>query len=117
MKAINLIFKSQLFIAIVFGFLGSAMLVQQVSAIELQVAATEEATADDQSNDEETASLDVSQAAINSAVGVHLTQEFHQIMEIRFESKNDPEIENEVALFDSGHYRTLFRQVISPNAP
>jgi hypothetical protein len=117
MKAVSHILKSQLFIAIVFGFLGSAMLVQQVSAIELQVTATEEAPADDQGNDEETASLNVSQVAINSVVGVHLTQEFHQIMEIRFESKNDPEIENEAALFDSGHNRTLFRQVISPNAP
>ena len=117
MKAVHRIFKSQLFIAIVFGFLGSAMLVQQVSALELQVTVAEETESGDENTEGNVASFNVSQTAINSVVGVHLTQELHQIMEIRFESKNDPEFENEVALFDSGHYRTLFRQVISPNAP
>lgn len=117
MKDVIQIAKSQLFLSLIWVILGSAVLVQQVSAAPVASSSIESSTSDDSDEQEEEEVVSVSQAAINSVVGVHLTQEMHQIMEIRFESKNDPETEDEVTLFETEHHRTLFRQVISPNAP
>ena len=117
MKDVIYIVKSQLFLSLIWVILGSAVLVQQVSATPVASNSIESSTTDDSDEDEKEEVVSVSQAAINSVVGVHLTQEMHQIMEIRFESKNDPETEDKVTLFETEHHRTLFRQVISPNAP
>ena len=116
MKRINLIIKSKAFIATLVVILSVSFLTQQVYAFEDENIIVEQT--DDSSGESETLPhIEASKAAINSVVSVQLAQGYHQIKEIRFESKDDPVPTNEVALFDSGHYRNLFRQVISPNAP
>jgi flagellar basal body-associated protein FliL len=117
MKDVKQIAKSKLLPAIVWVILGSVMVLQQVSATPAVMFSIESSANDNADEKQEAEIVAVSQAAINSVVGVHLTQALHQIMEIKFEFKNDPEPEDEVTLFEAGHLRTLFRQVISPNAP
>lgn len=118
MKDVNNILKSQLFLSLVWAVLGFSLLVQQVSAAPIPTMNSVEAsTSDSEDADQQEEVASITQAAINSVVGVHLTQELHQIMEINFESKNDPRPTTEVALFEAGHFRALFRMVISPNAP
>lgn len=116
MKRVQLILKSSAFIATLVVILSVSFVTQQVYAFENQKLVLEQK--DDSSSDSETIPhFEASKAAINSVVHVELAQGYHQIMEIRFESKDDPVPTNEITKFDSGHYRTLFRQVISPNAP
>lgn len=116
MKRINLIIKSRTCIATLVVILSVSFLTQQVYAYEAENIAVEQT--DDSTGESETLPhIEASKAAINSVVSVQLVQGYHQIKEIRFESKDDPVPTNEVALFESGHYRTLFRRVISPNAP
>ena len=117
MKDVNKILKSQLFLSLVWASLGFSLLVQQVSAAPTPMNSVEVSTSDNEDADQQEEVASITQAAINSVVGVHLTQELHQIMEINFESKNDARPTAEVTLFEAGHFRALFRMVISPNAP
>lgn len=56
--------------------------------------------------------------AINSFTPISLHQELYQIREIILDEVDDPQSALEVEnLTESDHFRTLFRQVISPNAP
>ncbi len=117
MNDVNKIFKSQLFLSLTWAVLGIAILVQQVNAAPTHEPSIETNTSDDDDKDQNVELASYNQATLNSIVGFHLTQELHQIMEIKFESKNDPVPTTEVALLEAGHFRELFRMVISPNAP
>ena len=122
MHDVNKILKSQLFLSLTWAVLGFAILVQQVKAApiresSIETSTSETSTSDDNDKDQNVELASYNQATLNSIVGFHLTQELHQIMEIKFESKNDPEPTAEVALLEAGHFRELFRMVISPNAP
>ena len=117
MNDVNKILKSQLFLSLIWMALGLAVLVQQVSATPISVTSIETSTSDNEDEDQDVEVAAFNQATLNSVVGIHLTQELHQIMEIKFETKNDPEPTAEVALLEAGHFRELFRMVISPNAP
>ena len=116
MKRAEQLIKSNAFIIMMVMILSASFVTQQVYAFDGNKESVE--LADESGDETETLpQVGATKAAINSLVHVELAQGYHQIMEIRFESKNDPTPSNKVTLFDSGHYRTLFRQVISPNAP
>lgn len=54
---------------------------------------------------------------ILSVSSIHLDQEFYQIKEIVFGAEEDSEDIPHVTEHYTSYFRTLFRQVISPNAP
>ena len=106
---------------IVLMILGTAILLNQVSQplVVVQAKASTEQSEDGDSTEpgQETYVLQAN-VAINSFTPISLHQELYQIREIILDEVNDQqstlEIEN---LTESDHFRTLFRQVISPNAP
>lgn len=56
--------------------------------------------------------------AVTSASGLHLNQEFYQIREIFLDDVADPHVVHDAQkLTETDHFRTLFRKVISTNAP
>lgn len=54
---------------------------------------------------------------ILSVSSIHLDQEFYQIKEIVFGDEEDSEDVPYLTIHFTSYFRTLFRQVISPNAP
>ena len=74
------------------------------------------ATDDNNSADEEySISPDV---AITSASGLSLSQEFYKIREIILDEVADPHVVHVAQkLTETDHFKTLFRKVISANAP
>lgn len=98
--------------------LGIAVIVSQVSQPVLASnQAVEQSTADDQETDETQYSVGAD-IAITSAAGLNINQEFYQIREIFLDEVADPHVihvgQN---LTETDHFKTLFRKVISANAP
>ena len=112
-------FKSHL--VIILMILGSAILLNQVS----QPLAVIQANADFEQNDNEDSAesedeVFVLQAniAINSSSTVTLHQELYQIREIILDEVADPHPVHEIQqIAETEHFKTLFRKVISANAP
>ena len=112
-------FKSHL--VIILMILGSAILLNQVS----QPLAIIQANTDvEQNQDEETTESEdevyVLQAtlAINSSSQVTLHQELYQIREIILDEVADPQPVHAIQqITETDHFKTLFRKVISANAP
>jgi hypothetical protein len=113
-------FKTNLAI-IILMILGSAVLMNQIS----QPLAIIQSKADiDHSEDGKTTESDdgvyVLQAnlAINSFSQVTLHQELHQIREIILDDVSDPHPVHVIQqITETDHFKTLFRKVISTNAP
>ena len=106
---------------IIWTMLGSAILLNQViQPIMIVEAKTKTEQSDDGSAngaDEDTYVLQAN-VAINSFSPISLHQELYQIREIILDEVEDPQSTLEVEnLTESDHFRTLFNQVISPNAP
>jgi hypothetical protein len=106
---------------LIWMILGSAVMVNQVAQpiamIEPNVDVTQ---SDDNESTDSDKELYVLQAnvAINSFSPVTLNQELHQIREIILDEVADPQ-EFHIGLqrTDSDHFRALYSQLISPNAP
>jgi len=113
-------FKTHLAV-IILTILGSALLLNQIS----QPLTVIQSEADvEQQNDSETTDSDdevtVLQAnlAINSSSQVTLHQELHQIREIFLDEVTDHQPAHIVKkMTETDHFKTLFRKVISANAP
>jgi hypothetical protein len=105
---------------IIWMIIGSAVLVNQISQpIALIEPDADFAQGDDNTQDSDEATY-VLQAnvAINSFTPVTLHQELHQIREIILDEVADPQ-EYHIGLQrpESDHFKTLYSQLISPNAP
>ena len=106
---------------IVWILLGVAIVISQVEqplyADQLDIK-TEQSDQSDQESSDETRLVIAADLAINSISGLNLHQELYQIREIILDDVADPHIvhlaQNHI---DSDHFRTLFRNVISANAP
>lgn len=98
--------------------LGVAIVVSQVSqpVIAKNIDVEQSATGDDNAADEQIAiSPDL---AITSSSGLTLNQEFYKIRDIILDEVADPHVIHVAQkLTESDHFRTLFRKVISTNAP
>ena len=106
---------------IIWMMLGSAILLNQViqPIMIVDSKANTEQSDDGKANeaDEDTYVLQAN-VAINSFSPISLHQELYQIREIILDEVEDPQSTLEVEnLTESDHFRTLFNQVISPNAP
>jgi len=98
--------------------IGMSVLVYQTGQTYVQTATVAQAT--DNSDAENPATHHVfsaSQDVILSVSNIHLDQEFHQIKEIIFGDEKDVYKTPVVAKRISSFFKTLFQQVISPNAP
>ena len=113
-------FKTTLAV-IILMILGSALLMNQISqplAIIQSKADIEES--DDGKSTETDDAVYVLQAnlAINSFSEVTLHQELYQIREIILDEVADPQPVHAIQqITETDHFRTLFRKVISTNAP
>ena len=113
-------FKTKLAI-IILMILGSAILMNQISqplAIIQSKADIEQS--DDGKSTESDDAVYVLQAnlAINSFSEVTLHQELYQIREIILDEVADPQPVHAIQqITETDHFRTLFRKVISTNAP
>lgn len=106
---------------IIWMMLGSAILLNQViqpiMIVETEVNSEQSDDGNATESDEDTYILH-SNVAINSFSPISLHQELYQIREIILDEVEDPQSTLEVEnLTESDHFRTLFSQVISPNAP
>jgi hypothetical protein len=113
-------FKAHLAVAVLM-ILGSAVLTNQISQplTIIQSKADVEQNDDSKSTDSDDAVL-VLQAnlAINSYSQVTLHQELHQIREIFLDEVTDHQPVHVVKkITETDHFKTLFRNVISTNAP
>jgi hypothetical protein len=100
--------------------LGTALLVTQVSQpLVLDDSAEIEQADENDSHDADAPHWVVAtDLAINTISQVDLHQELYQIREIILDEVADPHIIHPAQkLSDSDHFRTLFRNVISTNAP
>ena len=100
--------------------LGMSVLVYQTKQTYVQVVKIEQAKTANDSNEESPDSHEVfivSQDVILSISSIQLDQEFYQIKEILFGDDESVETEPNVVERSPSYFRTLFRQVISPNAP
>jgi len=113
-------FKNHLAIVILM-ILGTVLLLNQVSQpiLVLQTKADTEKKDDGKTTDSgEQGYILQENVAINSITSITLHQELYQIREIILDEVADPQPVREInALTESDHFRTLFRKVISPNAP
>lgn len=100
--------------------LGMTVLVYQTSQSYMHVSQVVKTRNTEQSDQQEKGSeqqISLSQDVILSVSNIHLDQEFYQIKEILFGGEeNEEEVPPTIERFTS-YFRTLFRQVISPNAP
>ena len=101
--------------------LGSAVLLNQISQplVIVQIKADVEQSEDTESTESDEA-VYVLQAnlAINSFSQVTLHQELYQIREIILDEVAKPQSVNAVQqITETDHFKTLFRKVISANAP
>ena len=106
---------------IIWMILGSAVMVNQVAQpIAMSVPNIDVTQSDDSDRNDSDKELYVLQAnvAINSFSPVTLNQELHQIREIILDEVADPQ-EYHVGLerTERDHFRVLYSQLISPNAP
>lgn len=106
---------------IIWMMLGSAILLNQViqpiMIVETEVKTEQSDDGNATESDEDTYVLQAN-VAINSFSPISLHQELYQIREIILDEVEDPQSTLEVEnLTESDHFRTLFSQVISPNAP
>ena len=113
--------KKVTFNFIVWILLGLAIVISQVEqplySDQFDVKTEHAEQSDDQSSDE-TRLVVATDLAINSISGLNLNQELHQIREIILDDVADPHIIHLAQnLTESDHFRTLFRKVISANAP
>jgi hypothetical protein len=113
-------FKAHLAIVILM-ILGSAILANQVIqpfAIVNAKADVEQSKDDGPTGPKDKAFVLQANIAINSFSQVTLHQERYQIREIILDEVVDSEhVYHPRQITESDHFRTLFRQVISPNAP
>ncbi len=112
-------FKSHLVIILV--ILGSAVLMNQVSQpLAIIQANTDVEQNEDGKSTESEDGVYVFQAnlAINSSSQVTLHQELYQIREIILDEVADPQpVHATRQISGTDHFKTLFRKVISTNAP
>jgi len=98
--------------------LGVAVLVAQVSQPVIAKDHLLEQAAGDQDEDSETTFSISPDVAITSASGLHLSLEFYKIREILLDEVADPHVVHAAQkLTETDHFKTLFRKVISANAP
>ena len=113
-------FKTHLAI-IILMILGSAVLMNQISQpLTIIQSKVDIEHNDDGKTPESDDAVYVLQAnlAINSFSQLTLHQELHQIREIIMDEVADPQpIHSIQKITESDHFRTLFRKVISTNAP
>lgn len=106
---------------IIWMLLISALLVTQVSQplAQLSYSSDIEQTDDsDEADSQESYSIISADLALNSISQLNLHQEFYQIREIVLDEVADPHVVHVAQhLTESDHFRTLFRNVISTNAP
>jgi hypothetical protein len=99
----------------------SALLVTQVSQPIAQLTysqGVEQSDGADNADSDSNKLVISADLALNSSTQLNLHQEFYQIREIVLDEVADPHViyvANE--LTESDHFRTLFRNVISTNAP
>lgn len=87
--------------------------VKAVQLTQIEKSSDKADTDTSDSQKEVYASADV----ILSVSSIHLDQEFYQIKEIVFGDEEDSEHVPHITERLTSYFRTLFRQVISPNAP
>ena len=113
-------FKTHLAV-IILMILGMAIMANQVTQSLTTNQASDETEQNDTSstqNSEEEICFVQSNLAINSFTPITLNQEFYQIREIILDEVADPQhSQDNVGLSEGGNFKTLFRQVINPNAP
>lgn len=98
--------------------LGIAVVVSQVSQPVIAKSYDVEQSADDDSNKAETQVTISKDVAITSASGLNLNQEFYKIRDIILDEVADPHVVHVAQkLTETDHFKTLFRKVISANAP
>ena len=99
-------------------FLGAAIVFAQVSqpVIAKNYEIEQSSTEDDSSTE---AIITISKdLAITSASGLNLSQEFYKIRDIFLDEVADPHVVHLAqTLTETDHFKTLFRKVISANAP
>ena len=100
--------------------IGMSVLVYQTGQTYVQVASVAHTQTTDGADEETPATqyvFNISQDVILSVSNIHLDQELHQIKEIIFGDEKDDYSTPVVAKRISSFFKTLFQQVISPNAP
>lgn len=98
--------------------LGAAIVFAQVSQpVVAKNIKVEQSSTDEESSDEATFSIS-KDLAITSASGLSLSQEFYKIRDILLDEVADPHVIHLAQkLTETDHFKTLFRKVISANAP
>jgi hypothetical protein len=101
--------------------LGMSVLVFQTSHSYMQSSIkVESKVLDDSGNSENQESQEVISGTQNvflSVSTIHIDQELHQIKEIIFGDDNKEKHTHIITKYVSSFFKTLFEQVISPNAP
>lgn len=96
-----------------------AVVASQVSQpVVAKSQSIEESTTSEDDASEEVVITASEDLAITSASGLNLNQEFYQIREIFLDDVADPHVIHLAQkLTETDHFKTLFRKVISANAP
>jgi hypothetical protein len=113
-------FKTHLAI-IILMILGSAILMNQISqpmAIIQSKADVEQSDDGKSTETDDTVYVLQANLAINSFSQVTLHQELYQIREIILDEVADPQSVHDIQrITETDHFKTLFRKIISTNAP
>jgi len=100
--------------------LGMSVLVYQTAHSYVQTTIVANNKVDDSSKTESQDSQEIaiaSQDVFLSVSTIHIDQAFHQIKEIVFGDSKKEKHTHTVTKYVSSFFKTLFEQVISPNAP
>jgi hypothetical protein len=98
--------------------LGVAVVVAQVSQPVIAKSYEIEQAANDDESSEQSEVAVSADVAITSATGLNLNQESYKIREIILDEVADPHVIHIAQkLTETDHFKTLFRKVISANAP
>jgi hypothetical protein len=113
--------KFKYHLVIILMILGSAILLNQVSqplAVIQADADVELGEGEESTESEDEVYVFQANLAINSSTTVTLQQELYQIREILLDEVADPQPVHAIQqIAETDHFKTLFRKVISANAP